>query len=165
VTGASAPRKRKVRSGWKCGSSTLRFRGGLVFKAHRWLYHSTLGSRVIKKKNTALPRGCQNEFENNQCAVVTEAGSCLRCVDSCITQLKAQGPSRTCNESNEEEEERDCALTKVSAARRSRIFLCTLVAGPKRSLSLKLSDARVYEPQIRALPVPQHISVKWLFLN
>jgi hypothetical protein len=26
------------------------FRGGLVFKAHSWLYHSTLGSRVIKKK-------------------------------------------------------------------------------------------------------------------
>ena len=28
----------------------LRFRGGLVFKAHRLLYHSTLGLRVIKKK-------------------------------------------------------------------------------------------------------------------
>ena len=27
-----------------------RFREGLVFKAHRLLYHSTLGSRVIKKK-------------------------------------------------------------------------------------------------------------------
>jgi len=27
-----------------------RFRGGLVFKAHRLVYHSTLGSRVIKKK-------------------------------------------------------------------------------------------------------------------
>ena len=27
-----------------------RFRGGLVFEAHRRLYHSTLGSRVIKKK-------------------------------------------------------------------------------------------------------------------
>ena len=27
-----------------------RFLGGLVFKAHRWLYHTTLGSRVIKKK-------------------------------------------------------------------------------------------------------------------
>ena len=26
-----------------------RFRGGLVFKAHRLLYHSTLGLRVIKK--------------------------------------------------------------------------------------------------------------------
>jgi len=28
----------------------LRFRRGLVFKAHRLLYHSTLGLRVIKKK-------------------------------------------------------------------------------------------------------------------
>jgi len=34
--------------------------------------------------------------------VVTEAGSYLRPIDSCITQLKAQGPSRTCNESKEE---------------------------------------------------------------
>jgi len=34
----------------------------------------------------------------------TEAGSCLRLIDSCITQLKAQGPARTCNESEEEEE-------------------------------------------------------------
>ena len=28
-----------------------RFRGGLVFKAHRLVYHSTLGLRVIKKKD------------------------------------------------------------------------------------------------------------------
>jgi hypothetical protein len=27
-----------------------RFRGGIVFKAHRLRYHSTLGSRVLKKK-------------------------------------------------------------------------------------------------------------------
>ena len=27
-----------------------RFRGGLVFKAHRRLYHSTLGLRVIKRQ-------------------------------------------------------------------------------------------------------------------
>ena len=26
------------------------FRGGLVSMAHRWLYHSTIGSRVLKKK-------------------------------------------------------------------------------------------------------------------
>jgi len=32
-----------------------------------------------------------------------EAGSYLRLKDSCITQLKAQGHSRTCNESKEEE--------------------------------------------------------------
>ena len=32
-----------------------------------------------------------------------EAGSYLRLIDSCITQLKAQGPSRTCNASNQED--------------------------------------------------------------
>ena len=32
-------------------------------------------------------------------------GTYLRLIDFCITQLKAQGPSRTCNESKEEEEE------------------------------------------------------------
>ena len=35
----------------------------------------------------------------------TKAGSYLRLIDSGITQLKAQGPSRTCNESKGEEEE------------------------------------------------------------
>ena len=33
-----------------------RFRGGLVFKAHRLLYHSALGLRVIKKKKKGLTR-------------------------------------------------------------------------------------------------------------
>ena len=37
--------------------------------------------------------------------VACEEGSYLRLIDSCISQLKAQGPSRTCNESKEEEEE------------------------------------------------------------
>ena len=32
------------------GRNVKRFRGGLVSKAHILLYHSTLGSRVIKKK-------------------------------------------------------------------------------------------------------------------
>ena len=32
----------------------------------------------------------------------SEAGSFLRLIDSCVTQLKAQGLSRTCNESKEE---------------------------------------------------------------
>ena len=33
----------------------------------------------------------------------SEAGSFLGLIDSCITQLKAHGPSGTCNESEEEE--------------------------------------------------------------
>jgi len=36
-----------------------RFRGGLVFKAHRLLYHSTLGLRAIKKKK-------KDAFNSNQ---------------------------------------------------------------------------------------------------
>jgi len=36
-----------------------------------------------------------------------EAGSYLRLMDSSITQLKVQGPFRTCNESKEEEEEEE----------------------------------------------------------
>jgi len=42
-----------------------------------------------------------NHFTEMRCDA--EAGSYLRLIDSCITQLKAQGPSRFCNESKEEE--------------------------------------------------------------
>ena len=37
--------------------------------------------------------------------VIFQAGSYLRLIDSCITQLKDHRPSRTCNESKEEEED------------------------------------------------------------
>ena len=36
---------------------------------------------------------------------IAVGGSYLRLIDFCITELKAQGPSRTCDESKEEEEE------------------------------------------------------------
>ena len=39
-------------------------------------------------------------------------------------------------------------VTKLMSS--SFVFFVTLVTGPRRSLSLKLSDTRVYEPQIRA---------------
>ena len=45
-------------------------------------------------------QGLQGLGHNN------EAGSYLRLIDSCITQLKAQGPSRTCNESNEKKKKK-----------------------------------------------------------
>ena len=34
----------------RAGRNVERFRGWLAFKAHRLLYHPTLGLRVIKKK-------------------------------------------------------------------------------------------------------------------
>jgi len=43
-----------------------------------------------------------------KCVVITDAGSYSRLIDSCISQLKAQGPSGTCNESKEEGEEDNC---------------------------------------------------------
>ena len=41
----------------------------------------------------------------------------------------------------------DCFGSGVAERQPSSLFL-TLVTGPRRSLSLKLSDTRVYEPQI-----------------
>ena len=41
-----------------------------------------------------VPRACIHQFFTSHY---------LRLTDSCLTQLKAQGPSRTCNESKEEE--------------------------------------------------------------
>ena len=43
--------------------------------------------------------------------------------------------------------ERGLVLSREGAG---LLFFFTLVTGPRRSLSLELSDARVYEPQIRA---------------
>ena len=49
--------KTKVRREQLLSRNVKRFPGGLVFRAHRLLYHSTLGSRVIKKKRRdATPR-------------------------------------------------------------------------------------------------------------
>ena len=38
----------------------------------------------------------------------------------------------------------------IDVRRMLLLFFFTLVTGPRRSLSLKLSDTKVYEPQIRA---------------
>ena len=46
-----------------------------------------------------------NHFTEMCCG--TEAGSYLRLIDSCITQLKAQRPSTTCIESKQEEKKRN----------------------------------------------------------
>ena len=79
-----------------------RFRGGLVFKAHKLVYHSTLGWRVIKKK--ASDR--EAAYHRNS---LSGPSSYLRLTGSCIAQRKAQGPSRTCNKSKEEEEEAEAS--------------------------------------------------------
>jgi len=76
-----------------------------------FVYHSTLDLSVIKKKEK-VPQTWRPEHSPK-----------LRLIDSCITQLTAQGPSRTCNESQAEEEDDTAdvaagALSEVEAVKR-----------------------------------------------
>ena len=51
------PPVRRLTAPCVCFCAGERFRGGLVFEAHRLVYHSTLGLRVIKKKKVCVDRG------------------------------------------------------------------------------------------------------------
>ena len=66
-----------------------------------WLSYSTL--RIRCSWSQGNPASCVRWV------------SYLRLIDSCITQLKGQGPFRTCNESKEEEEEGGDELVSVGA--------------------------------------------------
>jgi len=59
-------------------------------------------TRSPRTEQQMQPAGGRNNHFTEMCSG-TEAGSYLRLIDSCITQLEAQGPSRTCNESKEGE--------------------------------------------------------------
>jgi len=71
----------------------------------------------------------------------------VRRIDFCITQLKAQGPSRTFNESKEEKEKEK--EEKGRAGFSSRTGGGPFVSSASSSLllsSLELNDTQVYEP-------------------
>jgi len=73
-----------------------------------FVYHSTLGVGVIKKRRRRFldAPGRQKDRKTERQKGRQGGGSYLRRIDSCITQLKAQGPSRTCNASKEERQAR-----------------------------------------------------------
>ena len=54
-----------------------RFRGGLVFKSHRLLYHSTLGSKVIKKRRRSKGAGVGLQGHSS-CIRNSGFGLCVR---------------------------------------------------------------------------------------
>jgi len=62
----------------------------------------------------------------------------LGLIDSCITQLKAQGPSRTCNESEEEDEEGFRGVLFEALLLVVSLLFSLLLS------SLELSDTQVY---------------------
>ena len=64
----------------------------------------------------------------------------LRLIDSCITQHKAQGPFKTCNESKEEEEFSGGTLDAPGRAK------CETLSSSLLLSSLELSYTKVYGP-------------------
>ena len=52
-------------------SNVMRFRGGLIFKAHRLWYHSTLGLNVIKKSLTCERSAVWDRAPRPQARVLT----------------------------------------------------------------------------------------------
>ena len=75
-------------------------------------------------------------------------------LDSCITQLKPQGPSRTCNESKEEEEESGfpesgqsrTLFPESGVPEHLGVLVWESSSASLLLPSLELSDTQVYEP-------------------
>jgi len=91
-----------------------RLRGGLADEAHRLVYHSTLGLRVMRKTKTSLRTEGLASSRPTISTVSTASMYCPICFVFCVYFFF--------------------------------FFSFTLVTGPTRSLSIKLSDTRVYEP-------------------
>ena len=85
--------------GTRCHRNVQRIRGGLVFKAHRLCVSGVprAWSRRPWREASPLCAPGAPTAGVKVCISGSEAGSYLRLIDSCITQRKAQRPSRTCN--------------------------------------------------------------------
>ena len=75
-------------------------------------YEAVTGYELISEVRPTAP----TPYFTDMCSG-SEAGSYLRRIDACITQLQAQGPARTCNESREEEVVCSSALPAIFLAK------------------------------------------------
>ena len=64
-----------------------------------------ISNHCLKNARTDLQSLLCGYKRTERCSA-SKVGSYLRLLDSFVTQFKAQGPSRTCNESKEEEEKK-----------------------------------------------------------
>ena len=100
--------------------------------------------------------------------MVTEAGSYLRLIDFCITQLKSQGPSRSCNESKEEKEEKNPINTLHSNTAPGRGMRGGGLAREARERSLAvggMDPAQRREIFIDNLLVRVHLSIEMILVD
>jgi len=74
--------------------------------------------RFLESEGRDISPAVFGEGRHSVCLVCNALcrGAYLRLIDSCIIQLKAQGPARTCNESKEEEEEERACLASTRPA-------------------------------------------------
>ena len=91
-------------------------------------------SRALSLATRSTP--C-SQFKDNHFTEICCGTSYLRRIDSCITQLKAQGPPRTFNESKEEEEDYPCAIDPARAVSGYPVSSPSLLLS-----SLELSDTQ-----------------------
>ena len=94
-----------------------------------FVYHSNLGLRVIKTQYSAYPPpgvSAHTRFWGLGLGLRVEGSS----LDFCITQLKAQGPSRPCNESKEEEEEGSSLIGCTSCVVKSFRSRSSFISSP-----------------------------------
>ena len=83
------------------------------------------------------------QFQNNHLTGMysgSEAGSYLRLTDTLITQLKAQGPSRTCSESEEE----SMQVIRTILGPRGYLVPALLSIGHERTFSLRAAVERIW---------------------
>jgi len=96
----------EIASSSNSNSSHLEMEGALWYISGRTVVTvrvTGLRKRVVWWTRRAHALDCVRGASVPGCKVAPAAGSYLRLIDSYITQLKAQGPSRTCGESKEEE--------------------------------------------------------------
>jgi len=140
--------------------------------AHRLVYHSTLGLRVIKKKQKNLH---VTQLRKRFRVTPASSSSLLDFVEEgvperallCIQDIVLRVPEHPQPDARREGVVPDVDVSQLAQLAHheqphaSRLpvgylrdapqpLLFTLVAGPRRSLSLKLSDTKVFAPQIRA---------------
>ena len=84
----------------------------LVWNLLHVLLHVLLLHRP-RGRSRGWSRGCYSCMYS--CTKCSEAGSCSRFIVFCIPQLQAQGPSRTCIESNDEKED-SCTRESLTAS-------------------------------------------------
>ena len=117
--------------------------------------HSGYPTRGCIPRGSSLPRVTSLHRALTEMCSGSEVGSYLRLIDSCITQLKAQGPTRTCNESKEDEEGSDGGVASGGSPCRATSLVAPVQTPLPSSLFRHLSRRPCSDTSL-VVPVQTH---------